>query len=116
MTVKVLFVCSQNRLRSPTAEQLFSTWAGLEVMSAGTNNDACTPLDDELVRWADVIMVMEREHRNKLLRKHRSALKGKRVICLGIPDDYEFMDSRLVRRLELDVPRFLPGISAPPYI
>jgi predicted protein tyrosine phosphatase len=111
--VNVLFVCSQNKLRSPTAEQVFSTWEGLEVMSAGTNNDACTPLDHELVQWADVVMVMEREHRSKLQRKYRSALGGKRVICLEIPDDYEFMQPSLIRLLEAKVPHLLPGIRNP---
>jgi predicted protein tyrosine phosphatase len=111
--VNVLFVCSQNKLRSPTAEQVFSTWEGLEVMSAGTNNDACTPLDHELVQWADVVMVMEREHRSKLQRKYRSALGGKRVICLEIPDDYEFMQPSLIRLLEAKVPPLLPGIRKP---
>jgi predicted protein tyrosine phosphatase len=111
--MNVLFVCSQNKLRSPTAEQVFSTWEGLEVLSGGTNNDACTPLDNELVQWADVVMVMEREHRNKLQRKYRSMLGGKRVICLEIPDDYEFMQPTLIRLLEAKVPRLLPGIRKP---
>ena len=36
MIVRVLFVCSQNKLRSPTAEQVFSRFAELECESAGT--------------------------------------------------------------------------------
>ncbi|MEG3173674.1 hypothetical protein U1708_15800 [Sphingomonas sp. ZB1N12] len=59
---KILFVCSQNRLRSPTAEQVFASRHDLEVDSAGTNNDAENPLTAELVRWADVIVVMEKIH------------------------------------------------------
>jgi len=106
---KVLFICSQNRLRSPTAEQVFSSWRGLEVSSAGTNNDAENPLTAELVEWADLIFVMEREHRNKLQKKYRASLNGKRVICLGIPDDYEYMDPHLVRLLQAKVPQFLPA-------
>jgi predicted protein tyrosine phosphatase len=105
--MRVLFVCSQNRLRSPTAEQTFSTWPGLDVASAGTNHDADTPVSAELVSWADVICVMERAHRNKLARKFRSELKGKRVVCLDIPDEYDFMDPVLIRLLEAKVPRYL---------
>ncbi|TGP13144.1 protein tyrosine phosphatase, partial [Mesorhizobium sp. M1D.F.Ca.ET.234.01.1.1] len=48
----VLFVCSQNRLRSPTAEQVFSKRRDIEVESAGTNHDADNPLTHELVTWA----------------------------------------------------------------
>jgi predicted protein tyrosine phosphatase len=31
----VLFICSRNQLRSPTAEHVFSSWPGIEVASAG---------------------------------------------------------------------------------
>lgn len=62
----ILFICSQNRLRSPTAEQVFANHPAYEVSSAGTNVDADNPLTPELVQWADIIFVMERSHRNKL--------------------------------------------------
>ncbi|MFN8910720.1 MAG: protein tyrosine phosphatase, partial [Betaproteobacteria bacterium] len=39
---RVLFICSQNRLRSPTAERVFSKRAGFEVASAGLNPEAET--------------------------------------------------------------------------
>jgi predicted protein tyrosine phosphatase len=109
----VLFVCSQNRLRSPTAEQIFSYRRDIEVSSAGTNNDAINPLTTELVEWADIIFVMERLHRNKLLKRFRHALKNAKVICLGIPDEFEFMDPALIRLLETKVSRYLP-VSLPP--
>ena len=105
---RYLFVCSQNRLRSPTAEQIFSTRDGLEVSSAGTNNDAENPLTPELVAWADTIFVMERAHRNKLRTRFRSALGDTRVVCLDIPDDYDFMDPGLIRLLEARMARYLP--------
>jgi predicted protein tyrosine phosphatase len=104
MTVRALFVCSQNRLRSPTAEQTFANTPGLEVDSAGLNHDAETPLSAEQVSWADVIFVMEKAHRNKLAKKFKPQLNGKRVICLNIPDDYDFMDPTLVRLLKAVVP------------
>ena len=103
----VLFVCSQNKLRSPTAEQVFADWPGIETSSAGTNNDAENPLSDELVEWADIIFVMERTHRTKLQSRYRSAMKGARLVCLDIPDDYQFMDPRLVELLKAKVPRHL---------
>lgn len=104
---KVLFVCSQNRLRSPTAEQVFSRRTGIEVDSAGTNNDADNPLTPELVEWADIIFVMEKTHRGKLQQRFRRHLKKARVICLDIPDEFEFMDPTLVRLLETKVSRYL---------
>lgn len=105
----VLFICSQNRLRSPTAEQVFASWRGIEVTSAGTNNDAENPVTAEGLEWADIIIVMERTHRNKLQQKFRAALNGKRIVCLEIPDEYEYMDPALVRLMEAKVPKFLPA-------
>lgn len=106
---RILFVCSQNRLRSPTAEQVFADWPGVECSSAGTNHDAENPLSAELVAWAEIIFVMEKAHRNKLRAKYGAVLKDKRLIVLDIPDDYDFMDPELVRLLKNKVPRFLPS-------
>ncbi len=88
---RYLFVCSQNKLRSPTAEQIFSARTDIEVSSAGTNNDAEKPIDSEQVEWADLIVVMEKHHRDKLQRRFSCALKSKRVIVIDVPDKYEFM-------------------------
>jgi len=96
----ILFVCSQNKLRSPTAEQVFADWPGVETASAGTNNDAEAPLSREMVEWADVIFVMEKMHRARIQTRHKVALKGKRLICLDIPDQFTVMDPRLVALLK----------------
>ena len=104
---RVLFLCSANRLRSPTAEQVFADWPGIEVSSAGLNDNAENPLTPELTAWAEIIFVMERAHRNRLSRKFKRHVTGK-VICLDIPDDYGFMDPVLVQILKARVPHHLP--------
>lgn len=104
----VLFICSQNRLRSPTAEQVFSTQSNISVASAGLNHDAENTVTSELVEWADIIFVMEKAHKNKLTSKFKANIKSQRVICLNIPDDFEFMDPDLVRLLNVRVPPHLP--------
>jgi predicted protein tyrosine phosphatase len=103
----VLFVCSQNRLRSPTAEQVFSTVPGLEVASAGLDARADAPVTPELLGWADIVCVMERSHRNKLSKRFRPYLKHQRIVCLDIPDEYEYMDPQLISILRSRVPRLL---------
>ena len=104
----VLFVCSQNKLRSPTAEQIFASHAAIETSSAGTNHDAENPLTGELIEWADIIFVMERAHRNKLQKQFRSSLNGKRIVVLDIPDEYEFMQPELIALLRARMVRHLP--------
>jgi len=106
----VLFVCSRNKLRSPTAEQVFSTLPDFEVASAGLDNGADTPLTPELVTWADIIFVMEKAHRSRLQASFGPQLKSQHVICLDIPDRFKFMDPDLVRILKQKVPKFL-GVS-----
>jgi predicted protein tyrosine phosphatase len=106
---KLLFICSQNRLRSPTAEQVFATWPGVDTASAGLNHDAEHPVTPELLRWADVIFVMERAHRSKLSTRFRLHLGGKRVICLQIPDDFTYMQPALIALLKAKVVPHLPA-------
>lgn len=96
---RVLFLCSRNRLRSPTAEQVFGAWPELEVDSAGLADDAETLLSAEQLDWAELIVVMEAAHRRRLQARHRRRLRGKKVVCLDIPDHYAFMQPELVALL-----------------
>jgi predicted protein tyrosine phosphatase len=104
---RALFICTQNRLRSPTAENVFATYPGVETDSAGLGNDANVALSPEQIEWASIIFVMEQTHRKKLAQKFRRYLNGKKIICLGIPDDYEWMQPELVELLKKKVTPFL---------
>ena len=105
--MNLLFVCSENRLRSPTGEGVFSKYQGVNAIGCGTNSNAATPISGDLIEWADIIFVMERSHRNKVSKKFKELLKGKRLICLDIPDEYERMDPVLIRWLENRVLRHI---------
>lgn len=106
---KVLFICSQNRLRSPTAEQVFADWPGIETASAGLNHDAENPVTPELLGWADLIFVMERAQRTRLSSLFGAHLRDQRIVCLDIPDIYAYMEPALIRVLKAKVPRHLPS-------
>ncbi|UYH55128.1 phosphotyrosine protein phosphatase [Qipengyuania sp. SS22] len=79
----------------------------MDVLSAGIASEADTPLDDELVRWADRVFVMEDRHRTAIRRQFRALLGSTPIVCLGIPDRYRFMDPQLVDLLERKVARFV---------
>ena len=106
--LNMFFNCSQSRLRSPTAEQVFANWPGVTTASAGINQGADTPLSAELLDWADLVFVMEPVHRRKIAAKFRTHLRGTRLICLGIPDGDECMDPGLIKVLEQRVVSYLP--------
>src|SRR5688572_24131494 len=93
---KLLFVCSQNRLRSLTAEKFFEGFPLYQVRSVGTQPVARIVVTEGHLGWADVIFCMEKSHLNRLRRKFPEAMQGKRVICLQIPDDFEYMDPNLL--------------------
>lgn len=104
----LLFLCSRNRLRSPTAEAIFAEYPGVETDSAGLSADADVRLEADQVEWADVIFVMESVHRDRLKRDFGSLIKGKRVVVLNIPDDYAFMDEALIKLLHSRCKPHLP--------
>ncbi len=107
----VLFVCSRNRLRSPTAEALFSGREGVETLSAGTAPDAETPVSAELIHWADVILAMEAVHRRRLKKYFGEMLAHKKIFVLGVPDKYKFMDPKLIELLRKKVPPLLQNVN-----
>ena len=93
---KLLFLCSRNRWRSPTAQRLFAKSERFEARSAGLASSAVHRLSQADIAWADVIFVMEPEHRRKLMQSFRNELADRPVHVLDIPDDYGFMDPELV--------------------
>jgi predicted protein tyrosine phosphatase len=103
----ILFICSRNQLRSPTAEAVFAALPGIETDSAGLADDAACPLDADQLAWADLICVMEKRHRALLTRRFKHHLKGKKLVCLDIPDHYSYMQPELVQLLQQRVPRHL---------
>lgn len=102
--MNVLFVCSRNQWRSPTAEKLFAGRPGIQTKSAGTEPSARIRVTEKLVHWADLILVTEKRHKERLREKFGSALSGKRVEVLDIEDDYTYMDPDLITVLHECVP------------
>jgi predicted protein tyrosine phosphatase len=99
----ILFICSGNRDRSPTAEKIWEKEESFSVMSAGTSKDAEHEVTIDDIQWADIIFVMEKKHKERIVAKFPRVLKYKRVYILDIPNNYEFMDSKLVDLLQSKV-------------
>jgi predicted protein tyrosine phosphatase len=97
--MNVLFVCSRNQWRSPTAEKVWRKHPGLAVRSAGTSPNARHPVTEQDLRWADAILVMEDKHRSRLVAEFGRIVEGKPIHVLDIPDQYRYMDPELVEEL-----------------
>jgi predicted protein tyrosine phosphatase len=105
---KLLFICSRNKWRSRTAEELYRDVPGFVAKSAGTEPGSRQRVTEGLIGWADLIFVMEAKHRDYLRAKFPDALAGKRVICLRIPDDFTFNDPDLIDLLKANLSSYLP--------
>jgi predicted protein tyrosine phosphatase len=103
----VLFICSRNQWRSPTAEQLWRRHPGLAVRSAGTSPSARRHVSPDDIAWCTVILVMEEKHKTRLKAEFGHALQGRAIHVLDIPDDYRYMDPELIEQLQQSVPSIL---------
>lgn len=105
--IKILFICSRNKWRSRTAEEIFNNFNGYIVRSAGTEDGARVKVTDGHIGWADLIFVMEKKHIRRLKDKFGFLLSEKKVINLDIPDDYRFMDEELIDILKSRVSEYI---------
>lgn len=96
---KILFICSGNKLRSPTAEVYFEQ-QGYETRSAGTSRDAINVIGVEDLKWADQVIVMESKHKQRIQAYFPRISKYKKIRVLNIPDNYKYMDDKLIKVLE----------------
>ncbi|MBL9178080.1 MAG: phosphotyrosine protein phosphatase [Verrucomicrobiaceae bacterium] len=93
---RLLFVCSRNHWRSPTAEAVYQNDPRVEVSSAGVSPSARRRVTEKLLRWADLVLVMEHEHKRRLREQFSGLFHELRIEVLDIPDDYAFMNPELV--------------------
>ena len=107
MTKNVLFLCSKNRWRSPTAEKIFSDHPIVEVRSRGTSRNARKTVVSSDIKWADLILVMEEKHKKRLCADLPAETKYSEIIVLDIADEYRYMDPELVEIFETCVPSLL---------
>jgi len=70
------------------------------VKSAGTDKSANTVLSEDLLNWADAIIVMEKHHRNTIQSRFPDIYKAKKIVCLYIEDLYDFMQPELITLLK----------------
>jgi len=105
--VKLLFLCSRNHWRSPTAEAVYQNDPRVQVRSAGVSSAARTRVSEKLLQWADLILVMEHWQKKRLRDDFPLIFRDLSVEVLDIPDDYEFMDPALMELIQERVEPFI---------
>jgi len=102
-TLKVLFVCSRNRWRSPTAERIYRGRPRIDARSRGISPNARSMVTSEDLNWADIVFVMEDKHKHRLHSEYPAELHDKEVHVLDIPDVYKYMDPELIDEITAGV-------------
>jgi predicted protein tyrosine phosphatase len=105
--LKLLFICSHNKWRSLTAEKIYEGFSLYQVRSAGTDRGARVRVTSGHVCWADWIFVMEKKHLQLLKNKYADELQDKKIVCLNIADDFEFMDIELIELLKSKLSEYI---------
>ena len=98
--IRALFICHYNRKRSATAERVFGKDPTLEVLSAGTSDEAMVQVNQRMLEWADIVFVMDGEQIEALARLFPDHPLLPKVVCLNIQDNYHFLDPELVATLQ----------------
>ena len=93
---KILFLCTANAERSPTAERIYANHPELEVKSAGIDPNARLQVSAEMIQWADAVICMENHHLRDILKKYPDIISGKTIDHLNIPDVYDYMSDALI--------------------
>ena len=101
--MNVLYICSKNRWRSPTAEEVFKSDPMLDVRSRGVRRSARRTVTSSDIKWADLVMVMEPKHKQRLLADYPGEMRYTETHVLDIPDEYLYMDPELIEILTATV-------------
>lgn len=94
-------------MRSPTAESVFLGHPEIDAISAGLSKKAPEKVSEELLDWADVVFVMEKKYKNKIIEDFPNGIDEESIISLNIPDKYQYMDPELVSIFENRIPHIL---------
>lgn len=105
--MNILFVCSRNSWRSPTAETIYKSRQDHQFKSAGTEQSAKIRVSSKHILWADIIFTMEKKHKQRLLDNFPNETKNKRLVILDIEDEYKYMDEELVEMIKISVDPYL---------
>lgn len=70
------------------------------VKSAGTSPASRIRITEKLINWADVILVVEKRHKEIIRQQFQDVVRSKEIKVLFIPDDFEFVQAELIELLE----------------
>ena len=101
--LNILFVCGRNKRRSPTAERIFKRDRRMNVRAVGLGDTSPRRMKDSDLRWAQLVLVMERKYLNRIRDTFREVEPLPPMLSLDISDEYQFMQPELIEVLKSSV-------------
>ncbi|MES2808898.1 MAG: protein-tyrosine-phosphatase [Bacteroidota bacterium] len=98
----LLVICGKNKRRSRTAEFVFKNDERFNIRSAGLSPKSDRKLSEKDLLWADLVLVMETDHRSKIREIYRP-VELPVIEVLFIDDVYEYMDEELIEILNAKI-------------
>jgi predicted protein tyrosine phosphatase len=103
----LLFVCTMNRDRSCTAEDIFVDLKGYKTRSRGTHSEAVKVISGEDLVWSDMVFCMEDHHAKYVREKFPVFASQKNIMVLNIDDVYRRGEDELETLLKVRVSPYL---------
>jgi predicted protein tyrosine phosphatase len=107
---RILFICEGNLHRSPTAEQLYADTPSIRTKSAGVSALARVQVTEELLVWADVVCVMQKQLRKVVQERFPGVVSEEKWLCLNVPDEFQRGQAEL---LALLTQQLTPSLGPP---
>ena len=105
--LRVLFICTQNKVRSLTAEHLYRERPDLDVRSCGTAAFAKNQLTEEIMKWADMVFIFDQSQADVIENRFGKDALGKEIVSLGLEDIYQYKSENLVLKLTAKIEPYL---------
>ena len=98
--MRLLFICSRNKWRGPTAARIYARQPGVYTRSAGTSASSHRRINERLLLWADIILFMEHHHFEIVTEDHRELMKTRHSVVLNIEDSLHYEEEKLTTQIK----------------
>ena len=109
--MKLLFVHARGDPSRIFPEQMLDGDSRVVVRTVSLGDEPFSVAEEELMGWADVIVVMEKRMRHILRRRLKPVGRMKRVVCLHLPEQYDLQDLTYLRLFRERIEVYLGKLS-----